>query len=74
MTPCGEPLQTSGKHQSDSERRHGIANETGELVPNRRHHLAESCFSRASTASLPETASERRNGRTSKQTVQIVTC
>ena len=56
MTACDEPLHTGGKHQSDSERRRGIANETGELVPNRQHHyfsyLAESCFKRASIGFL----------------------
>ena len=49
-----------GKHQSESERSRGIANEAGEFVPNRQHHfsyLAESCFKRASTASLPKTSS-----------------
>ena len=53
MTACDQPLHTGGKHQSESERRRRMANETGELVPNRQHHLfltrAESCFNRAST-------------------------
>ena len=38
MTAEGEPLHTGRKQQSDGECRQSIANKTGELVPNRKHH------------------------------------